>query len=149
MTTIDSSFMKLARPQIEAALSDLAQRLGVQFELTGGRYAGDYGHYKLNISPIGEGGRPQTKEADAFKKLARLYGLDAEDLYRQFSSSGERFEIVGLNTKAAKYPILGKRLRDGHQFKFPATSVVLALKMERQGGGSKRSAIEGLLAESE
>jgi hypothetical protein len=82
--------------------------------------------FKVDVSEI-VNGQVVTKEASAFKAMACLYGLKPEDLGRTFAFRGEKYTVSGLNPKAAKYPICGKRVSDGKGFKFGERMVAVAL----------------------
>jgi len=82
--------------------------------------------FKLEFAPV-VSGEVKTKEATDFERLAYLYGLEASDLGKTFSSNGRTFTICGLAPKAHKFPILAKCADDGKTYKFPERSVLLSL----------------------
>lgn len=76
----------------------------------------------IEISRREENGELLSPRARDFRSQAFLYGLQAEDLGRTFTSNGKTFTITGLNRKAKKYPIIADDV-DGNSYKFPASRV--------------------------
>lgn len=126
----DRATCRLVSQKIEAALQPLAEELGVAIRSKGGSYSG--GHYtlKVEVAAVGEDGSVQTKEADAFKSLATLYGFTPEDLGREFKMGSKSYKIAGLRTKAPRRPILGES-ESGKMFCFAAADVKLFLSREK------------------
>jgi hypothetical protein len=93
----------------------------------GGTIGKTFVNLKIEFAEVGESGVVESREVADFKALAKLYGLSADDLGKQFVSRGERYEIVGLKPKSHKFPILGQN-RNGKVYKFPAESVKQGLE---------------------
>ena len=70
-----------------------------------------------------ETGQPQDKKAMAFSRSAFLYGLDPDWLGKCFISNGNEFRIVGLNTRAPKYPVVCVRTDNDKTYKFKEATV--------------------------
>jgi hypothetical protein len=111
--------IKNIRPEIEAALKEIAQRHGVVIKCGNGSYTNSNFTLKLEASAIDAvTGAVATKEAEAYKRNAPLYGLQADWLGQTFQSySGDSYKVIGMKPKSTKYPILGERA-DGKVFKF-------------------------------
>ncbi len=57
-----------------------------------------------------------------FRTGCTRYGLDADELWgREFVADEERYRVVTINTRWAKYPIGCDRLRDGDRVFFSHT----------------------------
>ena len=81
---------------------------------------------KIEIMPI-VNGVAKGKEVLAFERECFLYGLEKSDLGKTFITPEGTYEIVGLNTRAHKMPILAKKFNDGRRYKFSAIFVKRAL----------------------
>jgi len=117
------------RKKLQAALEKVSEELGWKLSLGSCKYY-SVAEFKLEAAPIGETGEAVSKVAEDFKKLARVYGFKPEDLGRQFQYSGYRFELLGLNIKCRKYPVLAKRIQNGKHYKLPieVASIMAAQK---------------------
>ena len=82
---------------------------------------------KVEMSATNSDGSVETKEARDFRRYAGRYGLDPDDLGKTFQTyNGTKYEIIGLNTRAKKYPICCLRA-DGKRYKLTAQEVTGAL----------------------
>lgn len=81
---------------------------------------------KIEIMPI-VNGVVKGKEILAFERECFRYGLEKTDLGKHFITPEGEYEIVGLNTRAHRMPILTARLNDGKRYKFSAEYVKRAL----------------------
>lgn len=123
--TMDRDAVRLIASRIESELQNLANELGIDIARGRGTYRDGSLSLKLEISLITETGEVLTKEAQDFKSMATLYGLQSEDLGREFTnSSGDRCVITGLKRRASRYPITYRCLSNGKQFKTTADSIV-------------------------
>lgn len=110
---------------IISALADVSKKHGVDIRFgSGGKYNETNASLKLEISCVQGDGTVITKEADAFKRHAYLYGFKPEDLGREFVSGGKRYKISGLNTKAHKMPVLATEVGTNRVFKFSEAIVL-------------------------
>ena len=124
---MDREKVKALRDKMQEALDAfVGSDNGVAVKVGAARFTDSSVTFKVDVSEI-VNGKAVTKEADAFKAMASLYGLKPEDLGRRFAFRGEQYEVAGLNPKAAKFPICGKRVSDGKGFKFGERMVALAL----------------------
>jgi len=123
------STVKSTRDKIQAVLSTLSEELGCQIKVGNATFDrnGSNCTFKVECATISSDGIAETKEVSAFRDLAALYGLSADDLGKPFVDAGERFVISGLAQKSRRFPILAKREKDGKGFKFAADNVKLAL----------------------
>jgi len=118
------NIIKNIRPEIEAALKEVALRHGVVIKCGNGSYTTNNFTLKLEASAVCcATGVVFTKEAEAYKRNAVLLGLKEEWLNQTFQSyTGESYKVVGMKPKSTKYPVLGERT-DGKVFKFGAGMV--------------------------
>lgn len=119
---IDKKTFDAIRKSIATALDSVGKEYGVQFKAGNISYSDTYFNIKVSAHVIGEGGDVITQEAEAFQKLAHLFGLLSSDLFRAFVFRGTAYKIIGLNARAAKNPIMllnmntGKQARAGVDF---------------------------------
>lgn len=105
-------------------LAEYAEELGMQIMPASVRFGPTSVTIKLEFACIDEEtGQPQDKKALAFSRSAFLYGLDPDWLGKCFISNGKEFRIVGLNSRAPKYPVNCVRTCDGKTFKFKEATV--------------------------
>ncbi len=126
---ITRQLLKILREEIDQALKTVGEKHGLEFQAGSASFSGNNFTFKLAGSMIGEDGKAVTKEVETFKAFAKLYGLQPEDLGKEFTRHGRRFTICGLKMSAKKYPIMATR-DDGERFKFPAEDVVRLLTTE-------------------
>ncbi|MDG1950087.1 MAG: hypothetical protein P8J32_04725 [bacterium] len=114
---VDKQLLEAARPQIEAALKELGEKLGVTIKVGSGNYEpdGSAGVLKLELGEVREDG--VSAEEIAFRKVCSLYGLKPEDYGKKLKIRTETFKLVGLNTRAPKKPVEIERIPDGAKFK--------------------------------
>jgi hypothetical protein len=122
ITKFDPATCRALSDRIKAALQPLAESLGVTITMGGGKYEAGYYDPKLRVSVVGADGTIGSPEAAAFRQLAHLYGLKAEDLGKTFRAQGDTLTITGLRTRAAKRPIVA-RATSGKSYVFPAEDV--------------------------
>ena len=60
---------------------------------------------------------------DCFYTHHKKFGLSKEDLGKEFCIEEEKYQIMGINPRASKYPILALELNKNKIFKLPATFV--------------------------
>jgi len=119
---------KMLRKAIEMELKEVEENLKVKIEVGRCTYNDSNCTFKLEIADIGKNGEVKSKEVEEFIRYASNFGLNADDLGKQFNSNGEIFKITGLSVRKRKYPILGVRLKDGKRFKFAVEQVITGLK---------------------
>jgi hypothetical protein len=125
--TFDRSNLPALRRRIQTDLDKIAAELGVSIKLGTGTFSATNVTFKMEVAAIGEGGTILNREAEDFKRFARIYGMDAQDLGRKTIVGGRTYEIVGLASKSVKYPILAKLCSSGTIYKLPSHSVKAGL----------------------
>ena len=127
MKRIGSGELKLLATEIEEAVQSVAKKHGIQIKRGRGVYGGANATLKLEIATMGTGGQVQTREAEDFKLYAKLYGMEADDLGKEFTDfDGEVYKITGFKPRSRKYPVLVERC-DGKGFKMPVARVKAGL----------------------
>lgn len=69
---------------------------------------------------IGQVERASNHAQSSWNYNCAMFGGKPEHFGQIVTVRNERFEIVGINGGAWKYPIKGKRLSDGREFRLPA-----------------------------
>jgi len=125
--------LKMLRPQIEAGLKELGDRLGIDFKAGNASYDIATAHFKLEMTLVGdvEGKSPEQirdiKLRAEFEKYSVLFGLTSEDFGREITLQGDTFAIIGVNPKAPKNGYLG-RSSNGTVYKLRSLDVESELK---------------------
>ena len=109
----DKATLRVLRPKIQAALSDLFTDCDVQLSRTM-TYAPNGSSMKFSIEVFAE--NAGTRAENDWKILAPQLGLKADDFGRIFNLDGTGYEVVGISPRRTKYPIVVKRVTDGKQF---------------------------------
>ena len=125
--TIDKIKMEQMRNDINIALTEIAKKHGVHMELKNGRYSDNTFNFKLEGGVTNSDGSTVTKESEAFKLNAEMFGLSPENLFSTTTINGEQYKIMGLKTKNHKYPIITRNIKTGKTYKMPATMVKTGL----------------------
>ena len=119
--------LSMLRKAIDKALIDTGKQHGVKFEATDVKYNQNNCTFKLEVSNI-VGGVVETKELSDFRLYAHRYGLSPNHLGRTFTSGrGSEYEIVGLNTRGRKFPILCRKVGTTQDYKFEAKMILIYL----------------------
>ena len=69
----------------------------------------------------------EVRAENEFKQWHSLHDLKKTDLGKEFVSKGERYALVGLNSKSRKYPIIVKKVKTGEIVGFGLDYIKLAL----------------------
>lgn len=116
----DRATCSLVNARIAEALMGISAELGVSIRPVGGTFATNHYVVKLEIATISDDGAVQSRDADAFRHHAGIYGLSPNDLGRSFRSGGRDFVITGLRSRG-KRQILASN--SGKEFCFVAEDV--------------------------
>lgn len=119
--------IKQVRADLQAVLDKFASDHGVEIKL--GRITYGDLDFRSSIRVFIPTKDAETPMALDFKTKCLKYGLVPDDLGAEFRSglNNDMHKIVGLKPRNRKYPIITKNLRDGKQYKFPASVVREAL----------------------
>ena len=127
MATIDRDLLKNLRNEINAALVDVATKHGITVNCGNATYNTNQATFKLDIRAVAEDGKVYDPKASAFIKFATAYGMEPEDLNTTFTTNGDTFEVVGLDTKRSKYPIIVKNVKTNKMYCYTAETVNRAM----------------------
>ena len=110
ITAFDKPTLRALRPEIERLLAPLAAR-GLRVRVGNARFTDTTADFKLELAvdrpaPHTDGTVRESKEARAFRVLAPVYGLRADQLGATLAYDGTIFRIVGLRANAPKRPII-------------------------------------------
>jgi len=105
-------------------LNLLADELGLSLDIGRVTYSPTSGTFKSSLVLTCEtaDGMPTSFESDAVR-----VGLDKSDWGRIFNMNGKQYEIVDVKPRNRKYPIIGKDLRSGKNYKFTVSQVKTSL----------------------
>ena len=115
---------KLSNDALEA-LKKVAEEYGLEVVEKNGRYSNTSFTAKFEFSKPG-----MSKDVTDFLELAEVYGLEKTDLNKTFTlmtEPGVTYTISGLSPRAKKYPVLAKSSKTGSTYKFPVSTVKMAL----------------------
>lgn len=108
ITDLNKKSLTALRPQIDAALAELGERLGLKFTAGSGSYGGAIGHFKLQIA-VDDPAIKEAADRAEFERYCGLYQLEPTDFGIEFAAGSKRYRLVGLQLSRSKYPI---RVRD-------------------------------------
>lgn len=115
------------RKEMMDALNKVGEQYGVQFKSGNISYSDTFFNVKITANVITEGGNVMSAEAETFKHLAHLYDLKAEHLFKTVKLMGSDYQIMGLNSRSARMPIILKEVSTGRGVKAAAESIVSAI----------------------
>lgn len=125
-TEISKQLLKTLRPQIDAALAELARTHGITLRAGNGSFdpvAGAF-HFKLEGAAIGAPG----KDASRYISHAAMLGLPARGTEFNGAPMNTRYRTDGLNTVGSK--VIVERVDDGKKFLMNTEFVVAACKAQ-------------------
>ena len=132
LTRIERSTCSTLTARANAALKALGEELGLTITVKGGgQYSESTFQTKVEFALPSAGGELMTTEATAFRLNARSYGLQPDDLFREFNYAGRQVKIVGLKTRAHKMPIIYVEIRTGKRFKCSEDAIKIWLERAR------------------
>jgi hypothetical protein len=114
----DRTNLRALRVGIDEGLAAFAKEHGLVIKAGNISYErdGTKATVKLTVEAPNESGVFVPQEEKDFEKYAFAYGLKAEQLHSIIDVHGEKYEVVGLRSKARKNPVSVKRVRDGKRF---------------------------------
>ena len=121
---ITRSTMIMVRSELDKAIKEIGDKHGLLLETGNGRFSPTNATLKITMATKNASGIIQTPERVAFTDAwtCRKMGADTSWLDRKFIDGGYSYTVIGLNTKAKKYPINVVR-SDGKKFKYPAGTI--------------------------
>lgn len=132
LTMFDRVICRAVSDAVEEALKPVADRFGVQIKTKGGTYTPGNYLLRLEIATIGDDGQVHTQAVEDFRKYAPAFGLEPDDLGREFRTGRGRYRITGLSSYRPKFPINGVDVVTGKPFKFTLEMVKKGLAREKE-----------------
>ena len=129
ITRLDRPTVKYIRKRLESAVKPLAEELGVVIDIGNCTFKTSNCRFQLKISVLDSDGKPITEEIDSFRSSAKLFGLEPDDLGKEFTFQGQSYTIYGFKPKSRKYPVIAKS-DNGKKYKFACRTVLGALGRE-------------------
>lgn len=117
------------RPEIDAALAEIAKKHGISLKIGAGLYdvSGLTGTFKLEIAVLTEGGIALSKEAAHLLTNFKTLGLTEDHLKQVFRLGGESYTLHGYISRAREKPYSITRLSDGKNYIATSKMVKTAL----------------------
>lgn len=104
IATLDKKALVGLRPDIDAALKELGERLGLTFRAGNGSYGdGATASFKLEIK-VDDPRAQADQERAIFNRNCGFLGLRPEDLNTTFVVGRETLTLIGIEPKKIKYP---------------------------------------------
>ena len=113
--------------EFDAFMKQFAENHGLAFKANNAKYTSDGFRTKVEfIVPTFVG---MSAEETNWNKYCRNFGFTAEDFGRKLKMprGNDVYEIVGINPRNYKYPIILKNLTDDRRYKYTANIVKLML----------------------
>ena len=115
---------------VTKAIND-AGIVGFTLGKQGGSYDGEGMNIRIRMNALSDDGTPTTPERTALLNMSeweqKHTGLRPDMLDKPFMSNGKSFTVTGYAANRPKYPIIGKRISDGKQFKFTISTQIKAI----------------------
>lgn len=132
MNQITAADARTIHAAIDAAITGVLAQHGLEKSKGQVRYCPTSLTYTLDAAIVVDpaaaatfinGVNPNTPTAIAYTSHGSLYGLNPGRLGTVFSSNGRLFAFSGIALNRPKFPINGRCLTSGKEYKFPATVV--------------------------
>ena len=120
---IDRETCRMLGEEIEEKLQVIARKYGINIKRGRGTYDSKGATIKIEIATVDRDGTVNSKEAEDFKRYARMEGLKEEWLGQSFRTwDGKELKIVGFKPRSTKYPVIVED-NSGKRWKYPAKQV--------------------------
>ena len=129
ITKLDKPTVKYIRKRLKTAVKPLAEELGVVIDLANCTFKTNNCRFQLKVAVLNSDGEAMTEEIDSFRSNAKLFGLEPEDLGKEFVFRGQSYTICGFKPKSRKYPVIAQS-DNGKNYKFACQTVLRALGRE-------------------
>jgi hypothetical protein len=124
--------LKPLEDAIVKALQPVAEEFGIKIARGSGSFSPTDYTMKVVCSVKNQDGTYDTPDRTAFKKYARMYGFEPEDLDLKFTWNNSDYRIAGMKPRSKKYPIICERA-DGKKFKFGPDIIKFAKVAQKDG----------------
>ena len=126
---LDRPTVKYIKKRLESAVKPLAEELGVAIDLGNCTFKTSNCKFQLKFAVLDPDGKAMTEESESFTSSAKLFGLEPDDLGKEFMYRRQSYTICGLKPKSRKYPVIA-RSDNGKDYKFACRTVLEALGRE-------------------
>ena len=114
----DTVILNTLRTEMNEALKGIAEKYGMTISAEKATYGSTYASFKVELALTKEDGTVLSKEAEAFRMYANLFGMKPDDLGREFEVAGKRYKLAGYMASKRKFPFLAECLTDGKEYGF-------------------------------
>lgn len=121
ITAIDRKTCKLVQDGAIKALQDYAKSLGLSVTFAGGSYTDRDFTMKAKFALTGNAAEDAGKSH--FEQHCRLFGLQAGDYKRRMTYGGQKLELVALDLKRHKYPLVFQPIGGGQRRVFTTDAI--------------------------
>lgn len=112
--------LNIVRNEIESALAIIEKKHSISFNF-GNIHFGDNSFTCKLTSNIGT---PDDARRQDWDRYCKLYDFEIDDFGKEFSFKGNKYIIVGLDTKKRKYKIITKEVGSGKTVYFVSSGVL-------------------------
>lgn len=120
---MDIKIFRKQFPQMQKEIAAVLDKYNLALVKMGGTIGSDDASIRLNV--VEKGTDPYVKYAKDFSLYAELDGMKREWLNKKFlASNGGFFEIIGLNTRKRKNPVMVKKVSNGKIYFAPISMVI-------------------------
>ena len=129
ITKIDRKAAQDISKATELALKAVAEQFGINVAIKGGKFDPTTGTFspKIEFSVEGASRLEWENTVHLLRSNWTDQWLKAEDFGAIITSQGKKYELVGINLRAPKFPINAKCLTDGKTYKLTEAGVKRAL----------------------
>jgi hypothetical protein len=132
ITKIDRVAIRVISPEIEKALTEVADKFGLKLEVLAGSFTDKSFTPKYSFVVLTEDGFNAEAKKN-WDRYAEMFKLDPAWFGQTVLLSGkEEFCIVGLNPKKPKNCIMLERVRDKESFHCPPTTIIGAMTLAKR-----------------
>ena len=116
--------LRVIRTDVLDALKAVEKKHGVSFTLGNTRYSPTDFRVKLECFAVKDNsGKDVDAAKAAFESKAFRVGIKRTAYGKTFTHGRKTFKIVGINTRAPKYPIQAESINRGDRYKFPLSAI--------------------------
>ena len=120
---MDRDTVKLLQTAIDEALVAVGEKFKVRIRAGHASYTHSNATFKVEAADFAADGTVVSKEAETFKIMATMYGLEASDLGKEITIGREKYVLTGLAPRSPRFPILATKASDGKTYKLPIDTV--------------------------
>jgi hypothetical protein len=125
--TFTRETLRALRDAINAALAPVGKAHGVAITVGSISYREKLASAKLELAAVTEEGTVVRREAEDFDRLHKAYGFADYDRGRTFTMRGRTYELIGLNPRARKQPMIIRDTATNKEYKTTAGAVLVGL----------------------